>query len=261
LKTILSDQLLNEISEIAGYLWERSWAEKNAGNISIRLPEIPEGEIKFLAENKLDQPVPHIGNSYYYITGSGKRMRDVAKSPMDNGMIIRLNGSGNSWAGTNEDIIPTSELPTHLAIHELIASRGSNEKVVMHTHATELIALTQDPDIRSSADLNLIMWGMHPETIVFIPQGIGLIPYILPGTQGIADATLESFKDHKVVVWKKHGVFAIDKTLADAFDSIDIACKSARIWLECKAAGIQPEGFSGEELEELRSLAARFTHT
>ena len=30
---------IEEFKEVAGYLWDRGWAEKNAGNISVRLPD------------------------------------------------------------------------------------------------------------------------------------------------------------------------------------------------------------------------------
>jgi rhamnulose-1-phosphate aldolase len=35
LKTIIL-----ETAEIAGYLWQRGWAERNAGNISVNITEI-----------------------------------------------------------------------------------------------------------------------------------------------------------------------------------------------------------------------------
>jgi len=54
---------------------------------------------------------------------------------------------------------PTSELPTHLGIHQLIIKRGTNEKVVMHTHANELVALTQIKEFCNEEKLNKTLMG------------------------------------------------------------------------------------------------------
>ena len=99
---------------------------------------------------------------------------------------------------------------------------------------------------------------MHPETMVFIPKGAGFVPYILPGTQAIADVTIKMFKKHDIVVWEKHGIFAIGKNIVDTFDNIDIACKSAKIWFQCKSAGFEPEGMTDDQLDELRELVKKF---
>ncbi len=47
--------LYSEISEISGYIWQRGWAEFNAGNISIRLDELEEELVKHLPVSKLIQ--------------------------------------------------------------------------------------------------------------------------------------------------------------------------------------------------------------
>ncbi len=267
MKTIFSKQdkidgILEEVKNIAGILWERGWSEKNAGNISIVLPEtIQTSELSGCHENKLERTFPGLKQKCFYMTATGKRMQDIAKSPTNNGLFVQLNNSGNAYRMIREtpgNIQPTSEFPTHLGIHNMIADRGTGETVVMHTHATEIIALTQYANIKNSEDLNRILLGMHPETMVFIPKGVGLVPYILPGTQAIADATINSFKNHDLVVWKKHGIFAIGKSLTDTFDHIDIVCKAAKIWFQCKSAGFEPEGLTDDQLSELKKLAQKF---
>ncbi len=39
----VQDQI-NKVSQIAGYLWQREWAERNAGNISVNLTDYYNGE-------------------------------------------------------------------------------------------------------------------------------------------------------------------------------------------------------------------------
>lgn len=256
------DAILNDVKRVAELLFQKGWSEKNAGNISIKLPDVVAPE--FLSQSQelpLDKPLPGLKNKCFYMTGTGKRMQDLAISATDNGLFIQINETGNGYKiikDTNKQVNPTSEFPSHLGVHNMIAERGTSENIVMHTHATEIIALTQYPPIKSTDALNKILWGMHPETMMFIPKGAGFIPYILPGTQAIADATIESFQQHDIVVWEKHGIFAIGKDVVDTFDSIDIVCKSAKIWLQCKSAGFEPEGITDAQLDELRKLVKKF---
>jgi rhamnulose-1-phosphate aldolase len=72
---------------------------------------------------------------------------------------------------------------------------------------------------------------MHTETAFFIPEGVGYVGMEIPGSQELAKATLKSLKNHKVVVWEKHGCLAVGKDVHDAFDRIDLMAKAARIYL------------------------------
>ena len=254
--------ILFDVQRVAEILFQKGWSEKNAGNITVKLPDaIDFSKINMPDENKFAISFPALKGKCFYMTGTGKRMQDIADSATDNGLFIQINESGNGYyivKATQKEVKPTSEFPSHLGIHNMIAERGSTETIVMHTHATEVIALTQNPAIKSSESLNKILWGMHPETMVFVPKGAGFVPYILPGTQAIADATIKSFQLHDIVVWEKHGIFAIGKSVIDTFDNIDIVCKSAKIWFQCKSAGFEPEGMTDAQLDELRELVKKF---
>ena len=136
----------------------------------------------------------------------------------------------------------------------MIAERGSGERVVMHTHATELIALTQIREFCDQEKLNRLLWSMHPETIIFVPGGAGLVKYQAPGTDGIGRATVEALKNHSVALWEKHGVFAIGKDIGQTFDTIDLLCKAASIYFICRQSGNDPEGLTEKQLAELRKI-------
>ena len=185
-------------------------------------------------------------------------MRDLARKPLQNALLIRISNKGDGYriiSQNKEDIYnfrPTSELPTHLSIHQMIHLRGSKEKVIIHTHTNELVALTHSFDFRSEDKINELLWGMHPETMVFVPKGVGFVPYILPGTDDVAVPTVKALQSHDVALWEKHGVFAIGEFVFDTFDIIDIIAKSAKIWFLCKQAGFEPEGLTKEQLQELK---------
>ena len=252
---------IEQLAEVGFYFWERGWAERNAGNISINITDLVNEEIKTQIDStlyKLQVAYPELSGKLFLITGTGKRMRDLARKPMENLSVIKISDDGKEFSlpSINNEIrssfIPTSELPAHLSIHSLIAKRGSNEKVVLHTHLTEIIALTQIPEYQSEEALNRILWGMHPEAMVFVPKGIGYVPYILPGSQKIADETLKAFKKHDIVVWEKHGCFAVGEDVFETFDSLDIMAKSVKIFFLCKSAGFSPEGLNENQLQELK---------
>jgi rhamnulose-1-phosphate aldolase len=101
--------------------------------------------------------------------------------------------------------------------------------------------------------MNRLLWSMHPETILFVPKGLGFIPYEIPGTSGIADATAKALEDHPVALWEKHGILATGTTVTDAFDLIDLLAKSARIYFMVKSTGYEPEGLTDAQLKELMS--------
>jgi len=261
------NELISNVAEIAGYLWERGWAERNAGNISVNISKlIPKEFLK--PENhpfvEMTLSYPELAGMSFLVTGTGKRMRDLARKPLDNALLIQLNDQGNGYyilsreKNSHDVFMPTSELPTHLGIHLMVKRRGSKETVVLHTHATELVALTQIKEYCDQEKLNKLLWGMHPETMVFVPSGIGFVPYVTPGTEDIANESLKVLKEHPIVLWEKHGVFCIGESIIDTFDNIDIMAKSAKIFFLTRGAGYAPEGLSDEELETLKVIAANF---
>ncbi len=251
-------ETIAEISDTARNLWEKGWAERNAGNISVNVTELLSNEEMSFFNNVSSEPF--YGTRYtlrdqvIIVTAAGSRMRDLAKDPWEHLCLLKINESGTHfkpWPEKGRE--PTSELPTHLAVQDMLMRTNSTAKALLHTHATELIALTQIREFCSTGSLNHLLWTMHPETILFVPKGLGFIPYEIPGTSGIADVTAKALEDHPVALWEKHGVLATGTTVADAFDTIDILAKSARIFFLVKSAGYEPEGLTDEQLNELMS--------
>ena len=39
---------VNQAAEVAGYLWQKGWAERNGGNITLNITEFVDNEIKAL---------------------------------------------------------------------------------------------------------------------------------------------------------------------------------------------------------------------
>ena len=250
-------KVTDKVCEVAGYLWEKGWAERNAGNISINITEITQGRVENIASyptKQLNVALPALANNIFFVTGTGKRMREVARDVWANSSIVVVHEDGKTYSIVSEGecIIPTSELPTHLGVHEVMVKRGGKDKVLVHTHPNEIVAMSLLPSIANEKAINEALWGMHPETYIVVPKGVGFIPYEVPGTDEIADLTIKSLDAHNVVVWPKHGCLAIGSELIETFDVIDTLNKSAILYLLCKSAGENPQGLQQAERDVLK---------
>lgn len=260
---ILNNLLINEqieaVKKVAGFLWDKGWAERNAGNISVNLTGLIEvDEIKpgtgYYIGNELP---PQSANMLLFMTGKGKRLRDLIHQPEKASCILQIDVAAKGyqvvWGGEPEnDFRPTSEFISHLAIHLSNQAMGNQNRCVVHTHPIELIAISHHPVFGSNETLlNRALWSMLPEIKMFVPRGVGLIQYLLPGSEQLAEKTVDKLKDRDVVLWRKHGMLATGKDAVEAFDLLDVANKSASIYLKCLQAGFTPVGLSEEEVKGL----------
>ncbi|EJP31877.1 putative rhamnulose-1-phosphate aldolase [Prevotella sp. MSX73] len=247
---------INKIAEVAGYLWQNGWAERNGGNITVNITDLVDDGIKALPAigevKRIGTALPALKGTYFYCKGTGKRMRDLAHRPMDNGSIIRVLDDCESYAIiADKEVLPTSELPSHLSVHARLIEKGSPYKATVHTHPIELIAMSHNKMFMKKDVLTNILWSMIPETKAFCPLGLGMVPYELPGSVELANATLNALEEYDVVMWEKHGVFAKGLDVMDAFDQIDVLSKSAKIYIDAKCMGFTPDGMSEEQMKEM----------
>ena len=78
-----------------------------------------------------------------------------------------------------------------------------------------------------------------------------MVPYKLPSSVELAEATIDELSDYDVVMWEKHGVFAVDTDIMAAFVQVDVLNKSALIYIAAKNMGFEPEGMSQEQMKEI----------
>jgi len=247
---------LEKVAEIALYVWQKNWVEHYGGNITLDLTEYAHTlMLKNTANFKpvaLKSSFPSLNGHIYYTTGSGKRMRDVAKSPLDFGSIIRITSRGEKYeilSSTN--IAPTSELITHLSIYSYFNLKKVKHKAILHAHPSELVALSHIPEFKDSRHLTKTIWSMIPEARILIPQGIGVVPYKLTGSQELAEATIKELENSSVLLWEKHGIIATAPDISECFDLVEVLVKSADIYLKARNAGYEAEGLSDEQLDEI----------
>jgi rhamnulose-1-phosphate aldolase len=250
---------IEDFIEVTGLLWEKGWAESNAGNMSVNLTgeiDTKKQHLEFGPSRALETTYPHLAGQIILMTATGARMREVPKNFDNNTCVIVLNNKGNGYnilkiSDQVKQNQPTSELPTHLAIHEMLVAAGRKEKAVVHTHPTNLLSLSHIRDYCNEETINNMLWSMQPETYVFLNDGVGFVPYLMTGSEELAGATIKKLENHHVVMWEKHGCLAIGETCNDAFDLLDVLDKSASIFFTCKSAGFDAEGISKKCLDEL----------
>ena len=262
MESILTDrpllrQQIDQVAEVAGYLWQKGWAERNGGNITINITELVDDTMRALPALTEPRPIgktlPHLEGCWFYCKGTGRRMRDLARDPMANGAVIRiLPGCTNYEIVADAPIAPTSELPSHLAVHDYLLAQGSPYRASLHTHPIELVALSHSRKWLEKDAATRMLWSMIPETKAFCPRGLGIVPYLLPSSVELAEATLRTLdEDYDVVLWEKHGVFAVDTDILNAFDQVDVLNKAAQIYLAARGMGFEPDGMTDAQLREL----------
>lgn len=276
MKDILEAPFMKETVKAANDMWLKGWDERNGGNVSYRLTadEAAEwsecvvranaagqshmGEHTLAVAHPLAVARRELALETFLVTGSGKYFRNVILDPADTLGLIRISEDGSSWRllwGFAGGAMPTSELAAHLMSHA--ARKGvsaGRDRVIIHTHATNLIALTyRYPN--DSATFTRALWEMCTECLVVFPDGVGVLPWMVPGTDEIGNATAELMERHRLVVWPFHGILGAGSTMDEAFGLIDTAEKAAEILVKVDSMGGRRYGLTDRNLAD---LAARF---
>lgn len=250
---------LEKVQEIGKFLFDKGWAERNGGNISINLTGLQEIEPKIIKHARhIARPCPReAAGMLLFVTGTGERMRDLVKRIDQVSCIITIDDQAAGyhiiWGGEGrEQFRPTSEFLSHLELHLQNRVMRPEVRCLLHAHPIELLAASYHPLFaEDSRGFTKMLWSMLPEVRLFVPRGTALLPYAMPGSERLAELTAEGLKKYDVVVWRKHGALAAGVDATDSFDLIDVANKGAAVFLSCAHAGFIPDGLSDEELDEL----------
>lgn len=246
--------------------WLKGWDERNGGNITMRLDEadIAPFQADFHAAPRyiaLSQPMPELANTPFIVTGSGKFFRNVQLAPAANIGVVKVDNRGTGYHilwGLENEAVPTSELAAHFQSHSVrIKTTGGKDRVIMHCHATNLIALTYVLE-NSTNVITRKLWEGSTECLVVFPDGVGILPWMVPGTDEIGTATAGEMAKHSLVLWPFHGVFGSGPTLDEAFGLIDTAEKSAEVLVKVISMGGMKQTISRDELI---ALGKRFAVT
>ena len=242
MKDILTAPFLKEFCKTASNMYRLGWDERNGGNISYILKE---DEVKdYLDLNNVVRRIPFAGvnaaqfdatplaGKIFLVTGTGKYFKNVEDDPKNNVGIVRIANDGKDaellW-GYEDGGRFTSEFPAHMMSHMARLAVDPENRVVMHCHPTNTLAMTYVHEL-DEAKFSHTLWEMSTECIVVYPEGVGVLPWMLCGTNEIGEATAKKFHDFRVVLWSLHGVYGAGKTLDETFGLIETVEKAATIY-------------------------------
>jgi rhamnulose-1-phosphate aldolase len=253
------DEFLAALGEAGQRLAEINASEGGAGNISIFIGWPIEVRRRFpLAEPfALPAPAPALAGGTVIVTGSGRRLRDIQSSPDANlgAVVIGADGTTGTLYTAPRRLFQrvTSEFNSHLAVHsDQVERTGTNFHALIHAQPPHLVHLSHIPAYRDQAYFNRQLLRWEPETIVNLPQGIGVLPYCLPGSPALMAANVAGLRNHNVVLWSKHGVMArSDLSVTRAADRIEYAETAAMYEYMNLVNHGQGEGLTTDELREI----------
>lgn len=237
MKNILEAPFVKELCNITSNMYRLGWDERNGGNISVLLDE--EQVKEYLDTDKVLRVIPtgfdakELVGKYFIVTGTGKYFKNVEGDPETNLGIIRIGADGKSaellW-GYKDGGKFTSELPAHLMTHATRLKIDPNHRVVMHTHPTYTICMSAvvKTDDRVFTET---LWRNNTEAIVVFPDGVGVLPCMVCGTNEIGEATAEKMKKYRLVVWTNHGIYGVGKDIDEAFGLIETVEKTAQLYM------------------------------
>ena len=257
------DDLLTMMGEAGRHLAEIEASEGAAGNISVclRWPVEPRTRFPLVEEVALPQAVPELAGATFLVSGSGRRLREIIVEPTANIACIVVNEGGrtgrlySSYQRRFERV--TSEFNSHLAVHyNQISSSNTNFHAVIHAQPVHLTYLSHISRYQDEKYLNLHLLRWQPETIINLPEGIGFIPFRLPGSPELMASNVAALRKNRIVVWAKHGVMArSDVSVKRAADRVEYAETAAKYEFLNLCAGEAGEGLS---VDEIRAICESF---
>ena len=237
MKDILTASFVQEMMQTTANMYRLGWDERNGGNISYMLDEKEVGE--YLDLTKVIRTIPTgfdakpLIGKIFIVTGTGKDFKNVQFDPENNLGIIRIAEDGTTaellW-GYSDGGRFTSELPAHLMSHISRLEKNPENRVIMHSHPTNTLAMTYVHEL-DEKKLTHSLWEMCTECMVVFPDGIGVLPWMVCGTNEIGIATAEKMKEFRLVVWGQHGIYGCGKDLDEAFGLIETVEKAAQLYM------------------------------
>lgn len=237
MKNILDAPFVEEMKKTTANMYRLGWDERNGGNISYMLDEKEVAE--YLDLNNVIRTIPtgfdakELIGKKFIVTGTGKYFKNVEYDPENNLGIIRIAEDGTTaellWGYADGGKF-TSELPAHLMSHISRLSVDPENRVVIHSHPTNTLAMNYVHEL-DEKKFTHTLWEMCTECIVVFPDGVGVLPWMLCGTNEIGEATAEKMKEFRLVIWAMHGIYGAGKNLDEAFGLIETVEKAAQIYM------------------------------
>lgn len=253
---IFEAPFLREICDATENMYRLGWDERNGGNISYRLDK--ELVSRYLDVNDvkrrltIDFDASALKGEFFIVTGTGKYFKNVKVCPQNNMGIFRVAENGQEieilW-GYEGGSRPTSELPTHLLNHMERLKTDPEQRIVMHCHPANTLAMTFIHELDDRA-FTRTLWQMCTECLVVFPEGVGVLPWMICGNLAIGEATAAKIRENRVVIWAQHGIFGVGRDMDETFGLIETVEKAAEIYMKIAHLPIR-QSITDAELSDL----------
>ena len=238
MREILTAPWMVEMIRTVTNMYDHGWDERNGGNVSLLLEEAQVCEYldvkNVIRTMDTGFTAPTLDGKYFLVTGTGKYFKNVQYAPEINLGLVHLTKNGETaellWGFADGGRF-TSEFPAHMMSHAARLKIDPQNHVVMHCHPANLLAMTYVHTLDEKA-FTRTLWQMCTECIVVFPDGVGVLPWMLCGTNSIGEATAEKMKEFRLVIWGMHGIYGAGKTLDETFGLIETAEKAAEIYMK-----------------------------
>lgn len=252
------DVLVAEMGDVGVRMSQIDAAEGAAGNISVFQRHIePTGTFEPQGSIPLPVDVPHLSGGWIVVTAAGRRLRDIGSAPERTVCLLHI-ASGGQHADlyTAHGTRPTSELNTHLAVHnDHVGRRDVTYHAVVHAQPIHLAYLSHIERYQDNLHFNRCILRWQPETIVEFPEGIGMLPFQVPGSLDQTEVSMPALAHYRGIVWASHGIVTrADAGVWKAGDLVEYAEAAARYEYLNLAAG-EPTGGIPEEV--MRGMCER----
>ena len=237
MKDIFTAPFVKGMMKTTANMYRMGWDERNGGNISMMLDNDEVAEYldinKSIRKIEMGFDAKELVGKIFIVTGTGKYFKNIEDDPECNLGIIKVAEDGVTadllW-GYSDGGRPTSELPAHLMSHISRLHANPENRVIMHSHPTNTLAMTYVHEL-DEKKFTHSLWEMCTECIVVFPDGIGVLPWMVCGTNEIGIATAEKMKEFRLVIWGQHGIYGCGKDLDEAFGLIETVEKAAQLYL------------------------------
>jgi rhamnulose-1-phosphate aldolase len=201
--------------------------------------------------------VPGLAGATFLVSGSGRRLRELLDDPEGNlGCLVIEPGGQTGRLHTSPRrrfSRLTSEFNSHLAIHsDRLMSSETAFHTVVHAQPPYLTFLSHMTPYQNEGYLNRRLFRWQPETIIQMPEGLGVVSFLVPGSEALVAATREAMRCHQLAVWIRHGAVArADGSVKHAADLVEYAEAAARYEFLNLAAGEPAHGLSPEDIRAI----------
>ena len=256
---ILNAEFMKGFIRLCDDGFRMGWHERNGGNLSYRMKAEEAESVKEAFDytrplREIGTTVKSLAGEYFLVTGTGKYFRNAILAPRDTLAVIQVDETGEKYRilwGLEKGGGPTSELPSHLMNHEVKkAVTDGAHRVIYHAHPTNVIALTFVLPLKDEI-FTRELWEMATECPVVFPEGVGVVPWMVPGGREIAVATSELMKKYNVAIWAHHGMFCSGRDFDETFGLMHTVEKSAEILVKVLSMGGKKQTITADDFREL----------